>query len=541
MPTNNFKKVIDRPPWVQVTPAPNAHAAAGWLASDLRNDASRNPFVYQLVSNTVWNRFNIVTKGWQALPSPALAGTFGAGAGHKFVPSFGIVNTCAAGCSSTSITTTTSWGTAPGLNMLANRGGSGDFGFKIRIIGNSAGSSGKIEERWIVGNTATVNPVITLDAALSFVPATGDSYEILGGRFFLLGAGVLAAGSFKSYDVANNIMANKSIVNLPATVSTDYSAVALDEQYVPSTRRPGEGFVVGAGTYDASNSKGCLVATASAIGTLTGQASAGDAVVAANEFRNFQIRIVEDTAIPTAVGQRRIIASHTGGASPVYTLGSNWTVTPSTTAKYVIEYPNLFLLWTTGNAVTYTYNYGPSSITNGTNTIAADAWHVTYFGNRGGSMGAGCTSFAAFGIEPDTARNARNSMIYSFRGGNNTILDVLDIAGAITGTWSGTVTYDGTGPLFATGTTGVYAPYDNDGRFAYLNIYVASQLNQIWRFDLKNRVLSPYIPTDLIQGGTAAVGERMACYCAIDGTVKYSVILLQAHLSTLCVEMINLI
>ena len=64
---NTFKKVIDRMMWVQVPPGPNAHAAAGSFACDMRNDSTRNPFVYQLVSNAVLNRFNIVTKSWQLL------------------------------------------------------------------------------------------------------------------------------------------------------------------------------------------------------------------------------------------------------------------------------------------------------------------------------------------------------------------------------------------------------------------------------------------------------------------------------------------
>ena len=76
---NTFKKVIDRLMWVQTPPAPNAHAAAGSLCADLRLDVSRSPFVYQLVSNTILNRFNIVTKAWGLGANLALAGTFGAG------------------------------------------------------------------------------------------------------------------------------------------------------------------------------------------------------------------------------------------------------------------------------------------------------------------------------------------------------------------------------------------------------------------------------------------------------------------------------
>lgn len=534
--SNNFKKAIDRQMWVQVMPSPNAHAAGGGMATDLRNDLSRNPFVYQLVSNTVLNRFNGITKGWQFLGSPGLGGTFGAGAGCVFTPSFSLVGVVGAG-STTSLVTTNTVITTVGVNMLANRGGSGEYGFKVRIIGNTAGGSGKIEERWIVGNTSGTKPSLSLDIPLTFIPAAGDTYEILGGRLFMLGASTLAATSFRSMELATNTLASLSNTNLPASIATDFSGIALDEQYVPYDHNPGEGFVVGASTYD-GNTKRCLLATNSAAGTLTGQASGGDASVLQNEYRNFQIRIVEDTAIPTAVGQRRIIASHTAGASPVYTLGSNWTVTPSTTAKYVIEYPNQILLWSSATAVTYTYNYTNATQNNGTNSINANAWHVTYFGNRGGNMGAGCTSFASFGIEPDTDKNARHSFIYSFRGGASTTLDVLDIAGGTTGAWSNAVVYDGSTVNLTTGTCGKYAPCDNEGRFGYMNIYVASGLNQIYRFDVKNRVLQSFTPTDWIQAGTAAAGDRIGTYTAIDGDDKYTMVFLVAHLSTISQEII---
>lgn len=531
---NNFKKVIDRSMWVQVMASPNAHAAGGGMACDLRNDVSRYPFVFQLVSNAVLNRFNIITKAWQLAVNPGLGGTFGSGAGAVFIPSFALNGSIGAGCTTKSIVTTTAM-TAVGVNMLANRGGSGDYGFKIRIHGKA---SGKTEERWIVANTGGTTPTVDLDTALTFTPANGDLYEILGGRVMVLGASTLAATIFRSYEVASKTLASLSNTNLPATIGTDFSAVALDEQYVPYDRKPGEGFIVGAGTYDASNPKGCLIATAVAAGSITGQAAAGDASVLANEYRNFQIRIVEDTVNPTAIGQRAIIASHTAGPSAVYTLGANWTVTPSANAKFVIEYPNLLLLWSSATAVTYTYNYTTATINNGTNSIAANAWHVTYFGNRGGAMGAGCTSFAAFGIEPDSSKNARHSHIFSFRGGAVTTLDMLDIAGSITGTWNNAIVYDGGTVSPAAGTCGKYAPFDNEGRFGYINIYGSSVLNQIYRFDVKNRVLSPYVPTDWLQSGTAATGDRIATYVAIDGTDKYTVVLLIAHTLATAQELI---
>jgi hypothetical protein len=295
--------------------------------------------------------------------------------------------------------------------------------------------------------------------------------------------------------------------------------------------------LVGAGTYDASSLKNCLTATASASGTITGQASAGDNAVLANEYRNFQIRIVEDTAIPTAVNQRRIIASHTAGASPVYTLGSAWTVTPSTTAKYVIEYPNLIVVRTSAATTTYTYNYTNATINNGTNSIAADAWSTAYIGASANACGAGVIIMPSYGIMPDTDKNARHSFIYQFRGGGSSSLDLLDIAGGTAGSWTAAIVYDGS-VTFTTGSSGKYAPHGNEGRFGFLNSYTASALNQMYRFDVKNRVLSPETPTDWVQAGTAAVGGRVATYAIIDGSDRYTCVFLVSHLAANSMELV---
>jgi hypothetical protein len=537
---NNFKNVVDINIWRQVTPAPGAHAAGMGIASDLRNDLSRNPHVYQLLSATVLNRYNIVTKGWGFVVSPALAGTFGAGSGCVFAPSMGLVGVISGGNTTSAVVLSTPLPTAVAPNMLANRGGSGEYGFRARIIGSSAGGSGKVEERWIVGNSGGATPKLNLDTPLSFVPQSGDTYEILAGRVFMLGAGALAAGSWKSYEVATNTLASKSQTNLPATIATDFASVALDEQYVPYDNVPGEGFVVGAGTYD-GGSKRCLTATAIAANTITGQVSAGDASVVANEYRNFQIRIVEDATTPTAVGQRRVIASHTAGASPVYTLGSSWTVNPSATSKFVIEYPNLIILRTSAQMGTYTYNYGAAAINNGTNTIATDAWSTTYFAAIGSAHAAGCMMFPSFGIKPDAGKNARHSYLYHFRGGATT-LDLFDIAGGTAGTWTLGISYDGNGMMTpGAGSCGCSATVGNEGRATYINGYTASQLSQIFRFDVKNRVLSPYTPTDWIQSGTATVGDRLAAFVAVDGADKYDVVLMMSHLSAISQELVAVI
>jgi hypothetical protein len=539
---NTFKKVIDTLVWRQVPPMPNAHAAAVAVCSDLRNDISRNPFVYQLVSNAILNRYNIITKGSAFAVNPGLGGTFGAGSASAFIPSFGLVGTIAAGATTTSVTLTTALPTAVGVNMLANRGGSGEYGYKLRIIDNGAGGSGKTVERYITGNTASTTPVITVLSAFGFTPVSGSRYEIVAGRVAMLSAGTLAATSWRSFEVATNTLASMTQTNLPATIATDSSLMVLDEQYVPFNNSPGDGMVKGAYNYDTGVvSRYALTATATGASSLTGQATLGDAVVLANEYRNFQIRIVEDTTNVTAVGQRRIIASHTAGPSAVYTLGTAWTVTPSATAKFVIELPNLCLLRSSATTTVYTYNYTDATINNGTNSIVANAWSTTYFGVAPAANAAGGMWAPSFGIEPDQNRYGRQSFCYFFRGGAAT-LDVLDIAGGTTGAWTGAIVYDGSpGALPATGSGGCYSPFDNEGRMFYMNLYVASQISQMYRFDVENRVLSVFTPTDFLQSGGAALGNRVACYCALDGTDTYDTVFLQSHLSTVAQECVVLV
>ena len=60
----------------------------------------------------------------------------------------------------------------------------------------------------------------------------------------------------------------------------------------------------------------------------------------------------------------------------------------------------------------------------------------------------------------------------------------------------------------------------------------------MYRFDVKNRVLTPVTATDWIQAGTAAAGDRIATYVAIDGSDKYTIALLVAHTSTLAQELV---
>lgn len=534
---NKFANGLDMNMWRPLLGTAITHIAGSSMCSDKRNDISRNPFVYHLSSNTNLNRINIISKASHTIVNPALGGTFWAWVATQFAPSRAFEwNITTSGSSTTQIATTTVI-TAVGANMLANRGGSGERGFKIRVIGRTAG---KVEERWIVGNTGGTTPTIWFDTPLSFSPVTWDTYEILWGAVYMLGATTVVSTSFRSFELSTNVLASLATTNLPSSVGTDSYMIALDEQYVPFNHIPWIGFVKGTFNYDTSDVlRVALSATAVAVWSITGQATGGDATLASNEYRNFQIRIVQDTVNTTAVGQRRIIASHTGGASPVYTLGSNWTVTPSTSAKYVIEYPNLILLRSTSTATLYIYNYNRENMANGTNTINANAWSTTYFGTVSGSVSAWCLIMPCFWIQPDPGKNARHSHIFFARWGWTSTIDLLDISGGTSWAWSSTIVYDGVNTM-TTGTCGDYAPFDNEWKFFYLNNYVASAWHQMFRFDVKNRVMSPYCPTLELQSGTAAVWNRIATYPVWNGTEVYSSVLLNTHLTNRLYEAITL-
>lgn len=501
--TLNFKDIIDLPEWRPLSNVISASNAGSYTAFDPRGTEDRHPIIYMLTGAASFYGYNVKLDDWFQLASPALAGTYGAGTAIIFHPSQGPRGTLAAGWNTTQGALTTALPATVGPNQLANRGDG--RGFKIRIIGKV---SGKTEERLIVANSGpSTTPTIVLDSPLSFTPASGDTYEILGGRIFMLNAGTVAAGSWKYYDIAtNSFSGNLNTTNLPVTVGTDSTMVALSEANNPLTKTFGEGFLTGVSTYNGGTFT-CLLATASSATSITGQASAGDNAVLANEYRNFQIRIVEDTVAPTAVGQRARITSHTAGPSAVYTVPT-WTVTPSSSAKFVIENDDdKILLWSSNAATTYNYN------------ITANTWDTTTWAARGTAVAGGCKAEQSYGIALDANKYARYSYIYSIRGGGSGAIDVLDIAGAATGAWSNAITYGGAGST--TFTTGTGAAYDGNtlgGKY----IYISQNGGQRGlRFDVLNRVLEPYAFLRYTQG-TAVVGERLALTTFVDGATKLS-------------------
>jgi hypothetical protein len=543
---DKFKYEIDTPGWRQMSPVETAHAAGSLLCCDKRNDQQCDHGLWNIASATTLHKWNARYNGNILVGSPALA-AFAAGGEAVFVPSMGVSGTIGVGSTTTKIITATatvlgSAIAAVGLNQFVTT--DTDYGYHIRIINKV---TGKTEERFIRGNTASATPTIYLDGPLLNAPNNGDLFEIQAGGVFMIAATTTAVGQSRHYSLATNAFANAGAIGV--TTATAASMVALDELYVPYNRKTGEGFLIGASTYDSSytsaingevidESKGCLLATAAAATSITGQATAGDAAVLANEYRNFQIRIVEDTTNVTAVGQRRIIQSHTAGASAVYTVAT-WTVTPSASAKFVIENPNLILLQSAAQAGMLTYNYNTYTVTNATpTTITAFTWSSTYFNaTHTAAVAAGTMAFPCYGHQPQTqtdgSRLSRHSYVWFFRGGATT-LDRFDMAGAANGLWSDNVTYSGTTTTFTAGTCGDYDPVTFLGEYAYINL---NGTNLMLQFNVSAASLVPWVKAPL-QSGTAAVGRRICVtsHVADRNSVsddKLAMIYLQTHLGTI--------
>ena len=144
MPTTlAFKPLIDLPEWRPIANAPAVSAAGTQLVAGLRNNSDRGAYVYMLVNATTLWQYDVEDDDWMQLASPGLTGTFGAGAGAVMMPALGPRGVLAGGNTTTSIVLSTALPAAVAPNQLVNKGNSN--GFKIRIIGNSAGGSGKTE------------------------------------------------------------------------------------------------------------------------------------------------------------------------------------------------------------------------------------------------------------------------------------------------------------------------------------------------------------------------------------------------------------
>jgi hypothetical protein len=455
--TNGNRKILDLKRWEFCTPAPSATAAAHFVAS------SRHYRQSQLLvqSSTVAYIYNPNEDGFVQIPSPALAGTFGAGASGV-----GIAWSTGSTVGAASLTATAGTTSSITTNQTIAR----DLrGYSVQILaGPNAG-----ETKAIASNTIGANAVITFTAASGVAFGATTVYRLLTPRWLVVGAGTLAAGSFRSYDFATNTWTTLSNTGLPATLGTDGKLVStpswMDTTYLQ--------FATG-------------TATAGGASTLTNAAKTW----ATNQWANSQIRIVSGTG----AGQIRTIASNTG---TVITVSAAWTTNPDATSVYSIEGNDDFVYYI-GNAAVAMYRYQIS--TNTWTTLAPVA-------ARAAAPGAGCSGHWVWGststdwTNESAIQNGR--YIYSFRGGASGALDRYDIA---VNTWAA-ITY---APLTETFTTGTkYALVDSD-------IYIQKDATGRWfRYSCDRYEMDGWT-THLYPQGAAIVGDTCFDVSYFDGATE---------------------
>ena len=150
------------------------------------------------------------------LPSFALAGTFGAGATGT-VRKWSNTLTATTGGTTTKIVITTN------IN---------DYCIGEDIIFRTGSNAGQVRKVINVIMNPAGGASIFLDSALGSSVANTDTFQVSSGLFFILGAGTLAAGSFKSYDPLTGVITSLTQTGLPASWATDGRLISTSSEEV---------------------------------------------------------------------------------------------------------------------------------------------------------------------------------------------------------------------------------------------------------------------------------------------------------------------
>jgi hypothetical protein len=464
------RKLLNLKRWEFATPAPVASTAATAIIS------SRHYRQQQLMvqAATVAYLYSPLEDGWMQLPSPALAGTWSAGGA-------GVASAVSTGTATTGSTLTATGGTT--TTIITNQTLARDVrGYSVHIVsGPNAGVTLPI-----VSNTTGANGVLTVAVqAAAFTAST--VYRLLTPVWYVVGAGTLAAGSFRKYDFATNTWTTLSQTNLPATIATDGRLMStpswMDLNYLT--------FATG---------------TASSASATTLVNSAKTWTV--NQWTNYQVRIVSGTG----AGQVRSIASNTATALTVAT----WTITPDATSVYTIEGNDDFLYYIGNNAVTmYRFQISTNTWSTLTPTLA-----------RAGAPSTGMSGHWVWG-STDTDWTNESSIkngryLYSFRAGAaaGNPLDYYDIAA---NTWVNAVTHSPATETLTTGTKYIY-----NGNFLYI------QKDATGRWFRYNFVTSEMdgLNTMLYTQGAAVIGDTAFDATYFDGATSIVYLYMLLNTST---------
>jgi hypothetical protein len=455
--TQGNRKILDIKRWEMLTAAPQATAAAHFIVS------SRHYRQQQMLisSNTGAQMYNPSEDGWVTLPSPALAGTFGAGA-------CGVAGSFSTGATAGASFLTATAGTT--TTITTNQTLARDLrGYSVFFVGGT--NAGKLKT--IASNTIGANAVITFTDAEATAFDSTSQYRLKTPVFFVLGAGTLASGSFKRYDFATNTWVTLVNTGLPASWGTDGRLVST-----PAWIDTGfKSFATG-------------TATAGGASTLTNSAKTWTT----NQWANYQIRI----SAGTGAGQIRTVASNTG---TVITVSSAWTTTPDATSQYSLE-GNDDYIYAIGNNAVAMYRY----------SISANTWSTLSPGvARGGAPGAAVSGSWIHSVSASDWNNENAILngryIYSFRGSAGALLDRYDIAA---NSWAA-LTYS---PAVETFTTGTKWIYSKDA------IYAQKDATGRWfRFDIAQASMDGWT-TMLYPNGAAVLGDTAFDVTYRDGATE---------------------
>jgi hypothetical protein len=440
--TNGNRKILDLKRWEFCAPAPNATQAGAFIVSS-RHFRQQQMYIR---ANTDAAIYNPTEDGWVTIPSPGLAGTFGAGAS-------GTAGAWSTGSTVGAASLTATAGTTS--TITTNQNFQRDLrGYKIHILAGP--NNGVVLD--IVSNTLGASSVITVATQASAFSAS-TVYRLMTPRWYVVGAGTLAAASFRVYDYATNTWTTLSQTGLPASIATDGKLIATPSIVDGAFKS----FATGTATSATSTT---LVQTGK---TWT-----------ASQWINSQVRITGGTGS----GQIRTITANTADTLTV----AAWTTTPDATSTYAIEGNDNFLYYMGNNAVTL-YRYD----------ITANTWStLSPVAARGGAPTTGMSGHWVHSA-PEADWNNESLIlngryIYSFRGAGGALLDRYDIAG---NTWAA-ISYSPAVETFTTGT-----------KYALQNgtLYIQKEATGRWfAYDFARSEMFPW-GTMLYPQGAAVLGD----------------------------------
>jgi hypothetical protein len=454
--TNGNRQILDLKKWEFCTPAPNATQAGAFVVSS-RHFRQQQMYVRGTTDATMYNPSE---DAWVTLPSPALAGSFGAGAS-------GTAGAWSTGSTVGAASLTATAGTTS--TITTNQTLARDLrGYKILIM--SGPNNGLVLD--IVSNTLGTNAIITVATQASAFSAS-TTYRLMTPRFYVVGSGTLASGSFRVYDYATNTWTTLSNTGLPATLGTDGKLIATPSMVDGDFKH----FATGTATS----------ATATTL-VQTGK------TWAASQWINYQVRITGGTG----AGQIRSITANTADSLTVAT----WTTTPDATSTYAISGNDDFLYYMGNNAVTL-YRY----------SISANTWStLAPTAARAAAPGAGMSGHWVHSVEATDWNNESSiingNRIYSFRGAAGGVLDYYNISA---NTWVSGVVYAPNSETFTTGTK--YALHG--GR-----LYIQKEVTGRWfAYDFARSELFPW-STALYPQGAAVLGDTAFDVVYKDGATE---------------------